>query len=151
MKLFYVIVLGLMVLISACAQQPQPVQPQPVPVAPAPQPVVQPEPGVVIGGEDIFEEEFFEEVFASTEDIRMLGQGVFDPDELTINVGNSVTWINAGDKSSVVIIFKDGRSYVNSKTLRPGDVYEHEFTEAGTYDYWQNIAFSGTSSKIIVE
>ena len=68
-----------------------------------------------------------------------------------ISAGSSVTWINDGEKGMVVIIFKDGGSYTNSQTIKPGEKFEHEFTEAGEYEYWQNIAFGGDSSKITVE
>ncbi len=96
--------------------------------------------------------DFVEEVPEVTSDeVRYVGAGGFDPAELTISAGSAVTWINDDDKKGAVVIFKDGRSYVNSNGLMPDEKFEHEFTEAGEYDYWWNVAFTGDSAKITVE
>jgi len=145
MKLFYGIILVMMLFASACAQQT---------VQPATQPS---EPDTT---EDAMEDKGTDtdgtgavvvEPKTTSSEVRAMGAGVFEPSELTISAGSSVTWINNANKGLVVIIFKDGGSYTNSQTIKPGEKFEHEFTEAGEYEYWQNIAFGGISSKITVE
>ena len=148
MKLFYAIVIALMVLISACAQQPQKVQPQPTQPAPAPEtaePVVEETEAEAEVAEEVVEEA------PSTTEVRILGDGAFDPDALTINAGDSVTWINTDEKEAVIIIFKDGSTYTDSQKFKPGEQFEHEFTEAGSYQYWRNIALLGDGATITVE
>jgi len=145
MRLLYVIVLALMVLVSACAQQPPPVQ-QPIGAEVPPLPE-EPE---VVDVEGAAEEEVEEKV-AGSEDVRIIGVGAFDPAELTINVGDSVTWFNDKEKEVVIIIFKGKVAYMNSNKIKPGEQFEHEFTEAGEYQYWQNIAYGSDGATITVE
>jgi|TARA_B100001964_G_scaffold237107_1_gene300026 plastocyanin len=140
MKLFYGIILVLMIFVSACAQQPA----EPAPVT-EPEPSVEPE-GT---GDAVAEPEEVAEV-TSTE-IRSVGAGGFDPSELTISAGSAVTWINDDEKAAYLIIFKDGKAYTNSNRILPGEKFEHEFTEAGEYEYWQNIAYGVVGGKITVE
>ena len=144
MRLFYAIILSLMVLVSACAQQPQPVQTQPTP-----QPEVQPAQEII----EVVEEETVEvvEPVATTNEIKIIGTEGFEPEELSIITGSAVTWINGGERRAAVIIFKDGKSYVNSPPIDSGAIFEHEFNEAGSYDYWLNIAFGVVSGNIVVE
>jgi len=141
MKLFYAIILGLMVLVSACAPQAEP-----EPVQPAPQPEVQPEPEP-----EVVEVVAPVEVEApSSSEVRIIGQTGFEPDSLTISVGDSVTWINDGDKRAALIIFKDGKAYQNSPPVNSGGQFEYEFTETGTYDFWLNIAYGVVGGSIVV-
>lgn len=143
-----------MVFVSACAQQPAPVpaQPsQPPQAQPTPEPQVQPEPvetAPVAAPED---EEVKEVVETTSNEIKAAGAGTFDPAKLTISTGTSVTWINDAGKNMVIIIFKDSRSYIASQKFDDGEKFEHEFTEAGEYPYWQNVAFSGDGGTITVE
>jgi len=107
-------------------------------------------------GPVIIEEEvvmtFFDVIGAAkSTDIQILGQGAFDPDTLTINVGDSVTWVNTDEKEAVIIIFKDKSVYTNSNKFDPGEKFEHEFTEAGSYQYWRNIALASDGGTITVE
>jgi len=143
MKYFYAIILGLMVLVSACAQQVQQAQPQQT--QPAPQPAAPVEEAETEAEEEVVE------AAPSTSEVRVLDAGAFDPVELTINVGDSVTWINTDDKEAVIIIFKDGRTYMNSQKFDPGEQFENEFMEVGSYQYWRNIAFSSDGGMITVE
>jgi len=145
MKLFYGIVLVFMIFVSACSQQAAPesapeVAPSAPPADPTPAPV-----------EDDPEVEAPEEVMETTsEDIRALEDGNFEPNALTIATGSSVTWRNARETNIVIIIFKDNRAYTNSKQINPDETFEHEFTEAGEYQFWQNIGFSGDGGTITV-
>ena len=139
MKLFYGIILVLMIFVSACAQQPA----EPAPVT-EPEPSVEPE-GT---GDAVAEPEEVAEV-TSTE-IRSVGAGGFDPSELTISAGSSVTWFNDDSKSMVVIVFKDGRNFATPRIV-PGQQAEVEFTELGEYDFWWNLAYTPYGGKITVE
>ncbi len=149
MKLFYGIVLVLMIFVSACAQQAAEQAPVTEPEASA-EAEVQPEAGAEGTGAAVAAPE--EEVVETTSnEIRSVGAGGFDPDELTISAGSAVTWINDDEKTQVIIIFKDGKSFTNSNRIMPGEKFEIEFTEAGEYEYWQNIAFGVVGGKITVE
>ena len=143
MKYFYAIIFGLMILVTACAQEVQQVQPQST--QPSPQPAVPTE------ETEIEVEEEVAEVAPSSSEVRVLTAGAFEPTELTINVGDSVTWINTDDKEAVIIIFKDGRTYTNSNKFKPGEQFENEFMEAGSYQYWRSVAFSSDGGMITVE
>jgi len=144
MKLFYGIVLVLIVFISACAQQPV-AQPEPQPSAPpAPPPEPEPKPVDVAPEEDV-------PVETSTTDIRYVGAGGFDPSDVTISVGSSVTFFNDDSKPIVIIIFKDGKTYTVISRMNPGQQTEHEFTEPGAYQFWWNIAYAAVGGTITVQ
>lgn len=145
MKMFYAIILVLAVLVSACAQQTGPA----AQTADESQPEAQP---AEEAAEETLEipEETTEET-ATTNEIRVLGQGAFEPNALTINAGDTVTWVNTDSKEAVIIIFKDGKVYENSQKFKPGEQFEHQFKEAGSYQYWRNIAFAGDSATITVQ
>jgi len=145
MKLLYGVFLVLIVLVSACAQKAaEPVAPPraPEPVAPAP------EPEADIGGTGAAVAPQVEE---TVNEVRYVGAGGFEPKDLTISAGSAVTWINDDEKVGAVILFKDGRSFTNSGRLAPDGKFEYEFTEAGVYDFWWNLAFGGVSGKLTVE
>jgi plastocyanin len=56
----------------------------------------------------------------------------FKPDEVTIKKGQTVRWTNK-DNRDHIIMAKD-QSF-KSENLRPGEKFEHKFTEPGTFDY----------------
>lgn len=56
----------------------------------------------------------------------------FKPDEVTIKKGQTVRWTNK-DNRDHLIMAKD-QSF-KSENLRPGEKFEHKFTEPGTFDY----------------
>ena len=143
MKLFYAIAIVLMVFVSACVQQ---TVEGPQTTSPESGPSTEPEMEVETPAE--VPEEVVE---VTTNEVRYVGAGAFEPDELTISAGSLVTWINGDEKKGAVLIFKDGRSYMNSPGLIPEDKFEVEFTEAGEYEFWWNIAYSGDGGKITVE
>jgi len=142
MKLFYGIVLVLMVFVSACAQQAATEAEPSAPAAAPSEPAAAPS--------DDTEVEAPEVVETVSADIRALGAGNFEPNTLEIAVGSSVTWKNGGDKNMVIIIFKDNRAYTTSQKLDPDEIFEQEFTEAGEYQFWQNLAFSGDPGTLTV-
>lgn len=149
MKLFYAIAIVLLVLVSACAQQTNVpvVSPEPGPTT---EPTAEPEEagtGMAVPGEEGVVETV---VKGTTNEVRILGEEGFEPTELTINAGSAVTWFNDDEKTFTLTIFKDGKWYLNSNVMKPGDRFEHTFTEKGTYEHW-TLAYGQMGAKIIVE
>ena len=68
----------------------------------------------------------------------------FYPSEITINVGDTVTWTNLDDMQHTVT----GDNF-DSGTLNKGNQFKHTFTESGTYDYHCNF-HGGMKGKVIV-
>ena len=133
MKLFYAIVLVLMVLVSACATVEQP----PVVTTPTVEPEVQPEAEAPETGAAVgvpVEEEKAPEA-ATGNEVKILGVGQYDPEEVTINAGGSITFFNEGKLKSVIAI-KGTSGIINTPVVKPGDKYEQEFAQAGEYDVW---------------
>jgi len=126
MKLFYVTVLILMVLVSACAQQAAPVvtpQPSEQPSAPEEeQPEAEPAENIPTAP-------------ATANEVKILGVGQYDPEEVTIKAGGSITFFNEGKFKSVITI-KSKSGVTNTPIVNSGDKYEQEFAEAGEYDVW---------------
>ena len=135
MKLIYAIVLVLMILVSACAQQPaaQPAKTQPTvqPEAEA-EPQPQPEAGAAAAAPE--EEEKAPEAAAGDE-VRILGVGKYDPAQVSISAGGSITFLNEGKLKSVITI-KGKSGITNTPIVNPGEKYEQKFAEAGEYDVW---------------
>jgi len=149
MKLFYGIILVLIVFVSACA--PQAAQPAAQPSAPEPSPAPEAEPETAPEAETEAEGTGAEVVEPSSDsvDIRYGGAGGFDIDELTISAGSSVTFFNDDSKTMVIIVFKDGRNFATPR-LTPGQQVEVEFTEPGDYDFWWNLAYAAVGGKLTV-
>jgi plastocyanin len=161
MKLFYGIVLVLMIFVSACAQQPaeqapvtEPEQSVEAEVQPQPEAEAEGTGAAVATSEvektDVAPMEGDEETTtpATGNEVRMFGVGQYDPEEVTISVGGSVTFINEGNFKSVVTI-KGDSGITNTPIIEPGDKYEQEFAEDGEYDAWA-VAY-GPGVKITVE
>jgi plastocyanin len=60
---------------------------------------------------------------------------VFDPKELVITAGASVTWVNTDDDAHTVTS-KAAPALFASKTLHTGDKFSFEFKTPGTYNYF---------------
>jgi plastocyanin len=142
MKLFYAIAIVLVVFVSACVQQTE----QPPVVSPETGSSAEPE-APVQTVEEAPEAETG--IKTTSNDVRILGKGGFDPMELTIAKGSAVTFYNDAEKTTTMVFYKDDNFYMNSPILEPGDQFENEFTEAGEYKYW-TLAY-GVEAKIIVE
>jgi plastocyanin len=56
----------------------------------------------------------------------------FDPPNLTVAPGTTVTWVNNGQTSHTVTA--DNGAY-DSGPKQPGQSYSHTYTESGTYAY----------------
>lgn len=67
----------------------------------------------------------------------------FDPAELTVDVGTTVTWSN-NDSTTHTVTAPSGA--FNSGDLKPGQNFGYTFNEAGTYEYGCTIhtAMKGT-------
>ena len=57
----------------------------------------------------------------------------FDPAEVTVAVGDTVTWVN--DDSVDHDVTADSFSSGDPGGMAPGDTFDHTFEEAGTFDY----------------
>jgi amicyanin len=71
----------------------------------------------------------------------------FTPQELTVPVNTTVTWVNHDDIPHTV---KDTQKRFKSSTLDTDEKYSFTFTEPGTYDYFCTIHPKMTG-KIIVK
>jgi amicyanin len=60
---------------------------------------------------------------------------VFDPKELVVTAGATVTWVNADDVPHTVTS-KAAPPLFDSKTLHTDDKFWFEFKTPGTYDYF---------------
>ena len=60
---------------------------------------------------------------------------VFDPEELVVTAGATVTWVNTDDVAHTVTS-KAAPPLFDSKILRTDDKFSFEFKTPGTYDYF---------------
>lgn len=66
--------------------------------------------------------------------IKDMSQAVFDPSEITVPVGTTVTWVN--DSVMAHTITGSGApGFRNSGMIDPGQTFSQTFTEPGTYGY----------------
>lgn len=70
----------------------------------------------------------------------------FDPNTTTISAGESLTWENTGETTHNV----KGRGFF-SDGLEPGDTFEHDFAEAGVYDYLCTLHPDTMQGTVVVE
>jgi plastocyanin len=80
----------------------------------------------------------------------------FDPDTITIKVGDTVTWTNKDDRKHFIVGKELTQSHIEvvnegwkSKTLAPGETYSYKFQVKGKFGYVNG--FFGTGGNIIVE
>ena len=59
----------------------------------------------------------------------------FDPNDLTITAGTTVTWTNQ-DPFTHSVIYSSGPDSVFTDTIPPGATFQHTFKTAGTYSYY---------------
>lgn len=148
MKIKYVIGLFLILLITACAQK-QPTG-QAVTVS---EPTVEPTPAVQEIVEETPEiteaEETPKEEVAQTNEIRIVGKAGFEPMELSIKAGGTITLINTDKVSLLITIYKNDKFFQNTPLIKKGDKYELTLKDSGNYEYW-SVAY-GVKGKITVE
>lgn len=58
----------------------------------------------------------------------------FTPAELTVNVGDQVTWVNHDDMPHNVVSTKPDKT-LHSKAIDTDESFSFTFTSAGTYEY----------------
>lgn len=82
----------------------------------------------------------------------ILGKNGFQPTQMTIDVGDSITWSNEdpGQREVVLTFQKDKllNKIITSPIIKVNTEWEYTFTEAGTYEYW-TVAY-GRKGKIVV-
>lgn len=107
--------------------------------------------------------------------VEMTDDLVFDPEELTVSVGDTVTWENVGSIGHSVTAYEEdipeGAEYFasggfdsedaardaysagdpDSGDIAGGETYEHTFETAGTYDYFCIPHESTMQGTIVVE
>ena len=150
MKVLYGLVLVLMIFVSACAQQTGPAA-QPTPAS-NPAPVVQepvPESGTDGTGAAVAPQIEEKAPEVKSNEVRLLGAGKYDPLEVKISKGGTVTFFNEGKLKTVITIKGKGK-VINTPVVQPGDKFEQELIEAGTYEYW-GVSYGPGGAKIIVE
>ena len=87
-------------------------------------------------------------VSAEDYDISITDDKDFSPEELTINVGDTVTWTN-DDDSPHTVTADDGQ--FDSGNMGEGATWSYTFTEVGTYDYRCDYHSSMTATITVVE
>ncbi len=149
MKALYGLVLVLMIFVSACAQQQPPAQPVESNAMPVPGQEDVPE--MIVGGTGASVAPQIEEKApeVTSNEVRLLGAGKYDPLEAKISKGGTVTFFNDG-KIKTVITIKGKGKVTNTPVVQPGEKYEQEFAEAGTYEYW-GVSYGPGGATIIVE
>jgi amicyanin len=60
---------------------------------------------------------------------------VFEPNEIVVKAGTTVTWVNA-DRVPHTVTSTASPPLFDSRTLRAGDAFSFEFQAAGAYDYF---------------
>jgi plastocyanin len=78
-----------------------------------------------------------------------IDNSVFDPKELVVTAGASVTWVNTDDVAHTVTS-NAAPPLFGSKTLHTGDKFSFEFKTPGTYDYFCK-AHPYMTGKVIVK
>lgn len=73
----------------------------------------------------------------------------FNPAEITINIGDTITWMN-NDDAEHTVAFDSGRGLTDSDKLSKGQKYSQTFDKEGTYSYHCSIHPS-MKGKIIVK
>ena len=81
-------------------------------------------------------------------DISITDNMQFDPEELTISVGDTVTWTN-NDGMSHTATSTDGPESFDSGNIGSGNTWSFTFTEAGTYEYKCDYHSSMTATIIV--
>lgn len=82
-------------------------------------------------------------------EVMMINQS-FTPENLEVEVGTTVTWINDSNEIHTVTSGTNGNhdGIFNSGEVQPDEEYSYTFDETGTYDYYciphLNVGMTGT-------
>jgi plastocyanin len=58
----------------------------------------------------------------------------FEPDQVQVEVGESVTWTNESDRDHLVVLVRDQQES-RSPAIKSGKSWTRKFTAAGTYEF----------------
>ncbi len=103
--------------------------------------------------------------------VEMTDELVFDPAEITVSVGDTVTWENVGSVAHSVTAYEDEipdgatyfasggfdsesaarDAYPNEGAVGSGETYEHTFETAGEFQYFCIPHESGMKGTVVVE
>ena len=89
-------------------------------------------------------------VSAEDHDVSITDDMKFNPEDLTINVEDTVTWTN-NDGMGHTATSTDGPASFDSGNIAAGATWSFTFTEAGTYNYKCDYHSSMTASITVVE
>ncbi len=73
----------------------------------------------------------------------------FSPNELTIKLGQKVTWKNERDQLKALVLGMREITSMKSSFLQPSEKFSWKFSKPGTYTYVDGVVI-GTTGKIIV-
>jgi len=73
----------------------------------------------------------------------------FNPTTITVAVNATVTWTNK-DENTYTITSNDSGLF-DSGPIIPGSIYNHQFTQAGTYNYHNTISYPNMTGTVIVQ
>ncbi len=113
------------VLATGCAATSKEVVSDTTAETPASPDIVDPEPAPDDAAEDAAED-------APSEVTVSIGDYFFEPDEVSVEVGDTVTWTHDGDITHNVTS-RDGS--FTSDNLVSGETFTHTFAEAGSFSY----------------
>lgn len=74
----------------------------------------------------------------------------FDPEELEVTVGGTVTWTNEDDFAHEIVATDSENPFPGEGEIDNGETYTVTFAEIGTYDYFCGIHNSMTGSIVVV-
>ncbi|NLF12044.1 MAG: cupredoxin family copper-binding protein [Anaerolineaceae bacterium] len=77
----------------------------------------------------------------------------YDPQDLTVQVGDTVTWTNNDDVAHTVTAGTPDSPMgeFDSGELQPGDTFSYTFDQAGTFDYFCTLHPDMTASVTVEE
>jgi len=137
------LVLAMVIFAVGCAKKAPPA-PAPEPVA-VPEPAPAPEPAPVEPPKEVVKEEV-KPVAPASGSVKYSDTG-FDPAEVKVAVGATVTWENT---AKVPLLISEKTKTIVSKRTVPGEKVETTFTKAGTFEYI-NAVKANHKGKVVVE
>ena len=97
------------------------------------------------------EAEAIEEAAAETNEVIIkVKNGFFDPDDLIIEKGTKIVWLNEDDRAHKVADRNTPRYFYSDQFL-PGKNYSFTFDEAGAYNYYDVTFYKTMRGKITVK
>jgi plastocyanin len=75
----------------------------------------------------------------------------FEPAEVEVSVGTTVTWTNVGPTDHTTTAYVDGDKFWDSAIMAEGDTFSFTFEEPGSYDYLCALHPSMTAHLEVVE